>query len=130
MELGDFLNSINLSKKDLMKEDPNCEKQYLPFIVNKSLSYFIDSLFYSNKMNELHFLDKKMQYDYLRHKLVKKKRFSKWFKPDELESLEYIKEYYGYSTQKAKEIMCVLTPDQILEIKAKLNKGGAKNQKT
>lgn len=130
MELGDFLNSINYTKKDLIKEDPKCEKAYLPFITNKCLSYFIDTLFYSNKMNELHFLDKKMQYDYLLTKVVKKKRFSKWHKVEDMDDIETIKKYYGYSYQRAKEILPLLSNSQLKHLKDQLNTGGAKIQKT
>lgn len=130
MELGDFLNSINYTKKDLIKEDPKCEKEYLPFITNKCLSYFIDTLFYSNKMNELHFIDKRMQYDYLLNKVTKKKRFSKWYKQEEMNDIETIKQYYGYSYQRAKEVLPIFSKDQIKQLKDQLNTGGAKIQKS
>lgn len=130
MELGDFLNSINYTKKNLMEEDPKCEKAYLPFITNKCLSYFIDTLFYSNKMNELHFIDKRMQYDYLLNKVTKKKRFSKWYKQEEMNDIETIKQYYGYSYQRAKEVLPIFSKDQIKHLKDQLNTGGAKIQKS
>lgn len=130
MELGDFLNSINYTKKNLMEEDPKCEKSYLPFITNKCLSYFIDTLFYSNKMNELHFIDKRMQYDYLLNKITKKKRFSKWYKQEEINDIETIKQYYGYSYQRAKEVLPIFSKDQIKHLKDQLNTGGAKIQKS
>ena len=129
MELKDFLNSINLNKKDLIAEDPLCEKDYLPYITNRCLSYFNDTIFYANQMNQMSFLDKKLQYDYLRSKITKKNRFSKWHKSEEDQSIEWVKEYYGYSTQKAKDALRVLTRSQLEEMHQKLNKGGAKKGK-
>jgi len=130
MELKDFLNSINQNKKDLIAEDPLCEKDYLPYITNRCLSYFNDTIFYANQMNQMSFLDKKLQYDYLRSKITKKNRFSKWHKSEEDQSIEWVKEYYGYSTQKAKDALRVLTRSQLEEMHQKLNKGGAKKAKS
>lgn len=128
MELKDFLNSINNNKKDLLKEDPICEKDYLPFITNKCLSYFSDTLFHANQMNELFFLPKKMQYDYLREKVSKRSRFSKWHKNENNADIDLIKEHYGYSTQKARQVISLLTTDQLAEIKEKTYKGGQKER--
>ena len=129
MELKDFLNSINQNKKNLM-EDIQCEKEYLPYITNRCLSYFIDTIFYVNQMNQVPYLDKRLQYDYLRIKVAKKNRFSKWHKLEEDSTIDYIKEYYGYSTQKAKDVLMLLPPEQIDHIKQSLNKGGAKKGKS
>ena len=81
--LSEFLNSINISKENLIQKDLKLEKDYLPFVVNKCFSYFLDTIFYANRMNSLPFLDKKMQYDYLLYSTTKRKRFSKWIKNEE-----------------------------------------------
>jgi len=120
----DFLNSINTSKINLVDKDPECVKKYNGFLVNRSLSYFPDTVFLSNEMNRLHHLDGKMQYDFLINIVRKKKRFSKWDKPDERADMECIKEYFGYSEQKAKQVIGLLTESQIKTIKQKVTKGG------
>ena len=120
----DFLNSINTSKINLIDRDPECVKKYNGFLVNRSLSYFPDTVFLSNEMNRLHHLDGKMQYDFLINIVRKKKRFSKWDKPDERADMECIKEYFGYSEQKAKQVIGLLTESQIKTIKQKVTKGG------
>lgn len=117
MKLTDWLNSINFTKQNLI-EDPLVEREYVPYVINRSLSYFPDTLFHANEMNQKHFLSKKMQYDYLRMSVRKRKRFSKWDKKTQCDDLELIKEYYGYSTKKALEIMPLLTKQQIAHIKS------------
>jgi len=128
MELKDFLNSINNNKKDLISEDPLCEKDYLPFVTNRCLSYFLDTVFYVNEMNGKSFLSKKMQYDYLRQKITKKSRFSKWHKNEANGDIDLIKEYYGYSTQKAKQIRHLISDAELTLIKEKSFKGGQKTR--
>jgi len=120
----DFLNSINTSKINLVDKDPECVKKYNGFLVNRSLSYFPDTVFLSNEMNRLHHLDGKMQYDFLINIVRKKKRFSKWDKPEQRADMECIKEYFGYSEQKAKQVIGLLTESQIKTIKQKVTKGG------
>ena len=120
----DFLNSINTSKINLIDRDPECVKKYNGFLVNRSLSYFPDTVFMSNEMNRLHHLDAKMQYDFLINIIRKKKRFSKWDKPEQRADMECIKEYFGYSEQKAKQVIGLLTESQIKTIKLKVAKGG------
>ena len=120
----EFLNSINSTKKNLMDVDIDTEKSYNSFLVNRSLSYFPDTIFMSNEMNRLHHLDNKMQYDFLINIVRKKKRFSKWDKPDERADLECVKEYFGYSESKAKQAIVLLTESQIKTIKNKVSSGG------
>ena len=120
----EFLNSINSTKKNLMDVDIDTEKSYNSFLVNRSLSYFPDTIFMSNEMNRLHHLDSKMQYDFLINIVRKKKRFSKWDKPDERADLECVKEYFGYSESKAKQAIVLLTESQIKTIKNKVSRGG------
>lgn len=119
----DFLNSINSTKVNLIDKDSENINQYNSFLVNRSLSYFPDTVLISNEMNRLHHLDARLQYDFLINIVRKKKRFSKWDKPQSTD-IECIKEYYGYSDSKAKQIIGLLTSEQIQELKNKVNKGG------
>lgn len=121
--LSEFLNSINYTKEDILSKDSKLEKEYLPFVVNKCLSYFPDTIFYSNKMNQFSILDKKLQYDYYLESISKKKRFSKWVKPEKNEDIEVIKEVFGYSTQRAEEVLDLLPMEQIREF---VQRGGQK----
>jgi hypothetical protein len=121
----DFLNSINSTKKDLM-EDTDTEKQYVPFVVNRSLSYFPDTVAIANEMNKYHHLDAKLQYQFLIKIVRKRKRFSKWIKSDLENNIEKVKEYYGYSMDKARQVMPLLSTDQLNIIINKVDKGGRK----
>jgi len=110
-----------------MEKDPICEKEYIPFVVNKCLSYFPDTIFYANQINVRSSLDKKMQYDYLRLSVSKRKRFSKWFKEEKNDNIKLIQEYYGYSYRRAKEVLECFTDDNIRTIKDSLKTGGVKS---
>lgn len=121
----EFLNEINYGKKDIMVDDIT-EKQYNPFMVNRSLSYFNDTVLMANEMNTNHHLDSRLQFDFLINIVRKRKRFSKWFKPESESDVEVVKEYYGYSNEKAYQALTLLTKDQIDELKKKVNKGGRK----
>ena len=121
--LSDILNSINQSKVNLMDSDKIDEKDYVPFVINKCLSYFPDTIFYSNQMNQMSFLDKKMQYDYYIHSISKRKRFSKWIKPEENSDIEIIKEVYGYSDARAREVVDLVPMDKLKDL---VQKGGQK----
>ena len=124
-ELKEYLNSINFTKQDVMNtEDLTWEKKYPAFIVNKCLSYHYDTLIAANEMNGYHFLPNNMQYHFLLNIVRKKKRFAKWMKAEKLKDLDYVKEYYGYSNEKAKVALSVLNNEQIKTIKDSLNKGG------
>lgn len=120
----EFVTSINNTKINLMDKDEDVETKYNSFLVNRSLSYFPDTVIMSNEMNRLHHLDAKMQYDFLINIVRKKKRFSKWDKPEQRDDLECIKEYFGYSESKAKQIIGLLTESQIKTIKNKVSRGG------
>jgi len=121
----DFLNEINLTKKDLIREDPLVEKDYNPFMINRGLSYFADTVMYANEMNRHSGIPKIWQNDFFLNTITRKKRFSKWHKKDtESKSLQLIMEYYKYSTEKAKEVLAILTPEQLKMIEQKLYKGG------
>ena len=101
-KLGDFLTAINQTKKNLMDEDPMTENEYHPFVVNRTLSYFLDTVLYANEANIRNTADKKLQFDLLLNSIRSNRRFSRWLKPDEDKDIDAIKEYYGYSNQKAK----------------------------
>lgn len=126
MKLTDWLNSINFVKNDIIQEDPLTEKEYVPFIVNRSLSYFPDTLFHANEMNCNHFLAKKLQYDYLRNVVRKRKRFSKWDKKVQNDDIDVIKTYFGYSTKKAIEVLSVLSKNDIKKIRESIQTGGVR----
>ncbi len=119
----DYVNSINITKKDIMHDDIS-EKVYTPFMVNRALSYFNDTVLYANEMNVNHTIDNKLQYHFLINIIKKKKRFSKWLKPQEVENLELIKEYYGYSNEKAKSVLPLFNDENIETLKQRVYKGG------
>ena len=124
-ELKDYLKAINQTKEPLMdSEDEEWEKKYPPFIVNKCLSPFPDTIQLVNEMNQLPHLDKKLQFDFLINSLRPRKRYEPWMKAKKLENLEYVKEFYGYNNAKAKSALDILTDEQISAIKRKLYKGG------
>ena len=121
----EFLNAINYTKKDLMV-DPENEKHYNSFVINRSLSYFPDTVLAANEMNRNHHIDNRLQFDFFINIIRKRKRFSKWFKPEQISDLETVKHYYGYSNEKARQVLTLLTSDQIDELKKKVYKGGRK----
>ena len=124
-ELKDYLNAINYNKTPLMDtEDEEWEKKYPSFIVNKCVAPFTDTILLVNEINQLHHLDKKMQFDFLLNSLRPRKRYTPWLKAKKLENLQYVKEYYGYNNEKAKVALDILSDEQISAIKQKINKGG------
>jgi hypothetical protein len=125
-ELKDWLNSINQTKKNLIDEDPSTEKDYPSYVVNRCLSGHIDCIMVTNEMNQYHFLPKKMQYDFFINIVRPKKRFSPWLRKDEIKDLDLIKRYYGYSNEKAKQALRILTKEQLNFIKSKFETGGKK----
>tara|TARA_B100000900_G_scaffold226247_1_gene192079 strand:- start:92 stop:481 length:390 start_codon:yes stop_codon:yes gene_type:complete len=126
-DLKEYLNAINFTKKDLMKsEDDLWKKKYPPFIVNKMLSAFSDTIMLVNEMNRNHFIDKDMQFQFLLNSIRTKKRYSPFLRASKLKEIECVKEYYGYSNDKAKSALDILTKDEINLIKEKLYKGGIK----
>ena len=124
-ELKDWLNSINFTKENLI-EDPSEIKNYPPYIINRCLSGHLDCIMYANEMNKYSFLDKDMQYSFYLNTLRKKKRFSPWLRKEKVTDLEIIKQYYGYSNEKASNALKILTPEQINFIKQRLETGGSK----
>ena len=126
MELKDYLYSINQSKKNILKDDPEAERKYPPFIVNKCLSSFPDSILFANEMNKNSHLDKRLQYDFFINSLKPRKRFTPWLRKETLEEIELVKQYYGYSHNKALEAVRILTKEDLNYIRKILNKGGIK----
>ena len=124
MELKDWLNSINFTKENLIEEDPSVIKDYPPYIINRCLSGHLDTVMFANEMNKFPNLDKDLQYHFFLNTLRKKKRFSPWLRKDKVTDLEIIKQYYGYSNEKALNALKILTPDQINFIKQRLDIGG------
>ena len=124
-ELKEYLNAVNHTKEPLMDtEDEVWEKKYPPFIVNKCIAPFQDTIMLVNEMNRLHHLDKKLQFDFLLNSLRTRKRYTPWLKASKQKNLEYVKEYYGYNNEKAKSALKILNDEQIKTIKDSLNKGG------
>ena len=120
-----FTDAINYTKEDIMIDDIT-EKAYNPFLINRSLSYFPDTVLAANEMNRNHHIDNRLQFDFFINIIRKRKRFSKWFKPEEISDLETVKEYYGYSNEKARQVLTLLSTEQINELKTKVAKGGRK----
>lgn len=122
----DFVNAIQYSKEQLIVDDWS-EKQYNPFIINKSLSFGADTVIAANEMNSRPHLEKRLQFDFLINIVRPRKRFNKWLKAEKVEDVDVIKQYYKYNTEKALQALALLTPEQILTIKEKLNTGGLTN---
>ena len=123
-ELKDWLNSINQTKKNLIDEDPSIEKSYPPYIINRCLSGHLDAVMFANEMNMYSFLPKKMQYDFFINILRTKRRFSPWIRKDLVDNLDCVKRYYGYSNEKAKQALKILSKEQLDFIKSKFEIGG------
>ena len=124
-ELKHYLNAINYEKKNLMDTDDEMwEKKYPPYVVNRCLAPFTDTIMLVNEINKLHHLDKKLQFDFLLNSVRTRKRFAPWLKEEKIDNLECVKEYYGYSNEKAKSALNLLNDEQIKTIKDSLNKGG------
>ena len=124
-ELKDYMNAINHQKIDLMdSEDEFWEKKYPAFIVNKALSSFSDCILFVNEMNKMHHLDKRLQFQFFLNSIGSKKRFSKWLRSYKIKNLEYVKEYYGYNNEKARQALDILNDEQLERIKKIIDRGG------
>jgi len=120
----DFVKEILQGKKQLIVDDLT-EKEYAPFLVNRSLSYHKDCVMYANEMNRRHFVDKKLQNDFLLNTVRPQKRpFAKWVKAEKSDDLECIKQIYGFSDSKAREALRLLSKDQIQQLKEQTQVGG------
>jgi hypothetical protein len=123
----EYVNAINMNKKDLIRGSENAdlaEKQYVPFMVNKSLSYFVDTIMYANEMNKSHHIDNILQNDYYLNSIRSSKRFSKWSKREENGDVDCIQQYYKVGYIRALEISKVLSQEQVDQIKKRIIKGG------
>ena len=126
-ELKDYLNAINYTKEKLLdSDDETWKKKYPPYIVNKCLAPHNDTIMLVNEINMRHHLDKKLQFDFLLNSIRKRKRFEPYVRSGKIKDIEYVKEYYGYSNEKAKVALKILTKENIITIRKKLNKGGKK----
>jgi len=120
----DFINAINYSKEELIVDEWS-EKQYVPYLVNKGLSFGADTVIPANEMNSRQHLDKKIQFHFLINNIRPRKRFNKWIKAEKIEAIETIKAYYGYSTEKARQVHSIFSKNQLDNLKQKLKKGGS-----
>ena len=123
MELKDWLNSINFTKENLI-EDPDAISSYPPYIINRCLSGHLDTVLFANEMNKYSNLDKDMQYSFFLYTLRKRKRFSPWLKKEQVDDLDLVKKHYGYSNEKAKVAVTLLTKTQLEYIRNKHDMGG------
>ncbi len=121
----EIVKQITFEKKDIII-DRESEKAYNPFMINRSLSYFNDTVLFANEMNRYWQLDAKLQFQFLLNIVRKRKRFSKWVKPETDSDIDAVREYYGYSNAKAIQILPLLSSDQVTIIKNKVKKGGRK----
>ena len=126
MELKEWLNSINITKNNLIDEEPDLEKQYPSYIVNRCMSGHIDAILLANEMNKRPNLPKKLQNDFFLNSIRKRKRYSPWLRKEEIENLDFVKRYYGYSNEKAKQVLNILTREQLSFIRDRLETGGRK----
>jgi len=125
--LTKYLTAINYSKEKLLDtDDRDWEKKYPPFIINKGLSYFSDTVMFANEMNRLHHASKHMQFSFYLNSIKSRKRFSKWLKSSKIKDLDVVKQHFGYSNKKAQEALSLMTKKQIDYIKERLYKGGRK----
>ena len=116
----ELIKSISSTKKDILEN----EKDYNAFMVNRGLSYFPDTVIYANEMNKFHHLDSRLQFDFLINIVRKRNRFSKWNKSSESEDIKAIKEYYGYSNEKARDVLPLLSNENLKIIRRKIQYGG------
>ena len=122
-ELKEYLNAINQTKENLM-EDPHYEKKYPAWVVNRALYAHSDMIFLVNEMYVNKNLDHKLQFDFLLNISRPRKRFAPWLKTSKVDNLDLVKEYFGYSDQKAQDALIILTDEDLEHIRTKLNKGG------
>ena len=123
-DLSEILSSINNTKEHMYVDDPDRIKSYPPYIINRCLSGHVDSILFANAMNLNGHLDKRLQYDFLLNSLRKRKRFTPWLKKEQVEDLDLVKSHYGYSNEKAKIAVSLLTNTQLEYIRNKHEKGG------
>jgi hypothetical protein len=124
VKVFDYVNQILYGKENLMVNEEN-EKIYIPFLINRSLSYHYDCILFANEMNRRHFLDKKLQHDFFINTIRSKKRsFVKWAKSEKNDDIECIKKVYGFSDKKALDALRLLNDEQIQQLKEQTDIGG------
>ena len=123
-DLSEILSSINNTKEHMYVDDPDRIKSYPPYIINRCLSGHVDSILFANAMNLNGHLDKRLQYDFLLNSLRKRKRFTPWLKKEQIDNLDLVKKHYGYSNEKAKIAVSLLTKTQLETIRNKHDMGG------
>ena len=116
----ELIKSISSTKKDILEN----EKDYNAFMVNRGLSYFPDTVLYANEMNKFHHLDSRLQYQFLINTIRKRNRFSKWNKSIESKNISAIKKYYNYSNEKARDVLPLLSNENLKTIRGRINYGG------
>ena len=119
----EIVKAVTHTKENLMV-DGHAEKGYTPYMVNRALSFFVDTVFQANEMNKNYHLDNKLQFDYLLNNIRPRKRWSQWLKPEKIDNIDIVKEYYEFSNEKAKNALEILSVDQLEYIKQKLDIGG------
>jgi len=128
MKPFDFLNEINYGKKNLIEQSDNpdlAEKIYTPFLVNRGLSYFADTILFANEMNIHHQCDNKLQFEFYLNTVRKRKRFTKWYKKEQDQDLDIIMHHYGYSYEKARQVISLFNEQQLKQLKKMRSEGGA-----
>lgn len=124
--LGELLKSINKTKENLLQKNELYVREYQPFVINRTLSYFKDTIFFVNEINQFQDLDNKMQYDFLLNSIRARSRFKKWDKKKQYENVSVIMEYYNYSTKEAERVHELFDKNKIEQMKKELYKGGTK----
>jgi len=116
----DYLKAINSTKKDIFE----LEKDYSPFMINRGLSYFPDTVLFANEMNKYYHIDNRLQFDFLINIIRKRNRFSKWNKKFTSSNIDAVKKYYDYSSEKARDVLPLLSKENLKHIKESINYGG------
>ena len=120
----EIIPSILQTKKSVIRDDIDL-KDYAPFVVNRALSYHVDCVLYANEMNLHPGIDKDLQYQYYLNIIrPMKRKFQPWQKSSADKDLDCVKEFFGYSNQKAKEALRILNDEQLAEIRRRIDKGG------
>jgi len=116
----EIIKAISSTKENILEN----EKDYNGFMVNRGLSYFPDTVIYANEMNKYHHLDSRLQFDFLINIVRKRNRFSKWNKSIESENISAIKKFYGYSNEKARDVLPLLSDENLKIIRGRIQHGG------
>jgi hypothetical protein len=122
----DFVNSISDKSGNMIAEDPEMERHYQPFVVNRAFSNRPDTIMMANLMNEMPHLPKRMQYDFYYGMVRKSRKYSKWAKADKNPDEDVVMEAYGISRRRAREYLALMTDADIAQVRARVDKGGKK----